>query len=1071
MHLGPPARACTALSLLTLLACSGEEGAERAQPQSVGQVPALVAAVPARSRTWAFSELPALLGAVLPEPDAAGRAERQRRSAEGDDWETEKLHDRALPALRSLLEVLLAEGGPAPEALDGLLADPFEGTGALRPQTLSTVFDDGSTRVLAPAGGEREHGAVELLRESAARLRAALGAPPAPAVWPRVVSLDLSGETAFQTRVLLQFDGRDGSGPVQVNAVWLVAWSWRGEDPPRVRSIDVESYQEVRAERELFAEVTEAVFGAEPWWRSEFLHGVDDWHMRLDRVAGVDFQGMQGIAVGDVTGDGLEDVYVCQQVGLPNRLFVRNPDGTASDRAALAKVDYLEGTASALIVDLDGDGARDLALGVGNQLVVALNDGGGVFSRQRAFPAQGVESFFSLSAADADGDGDLDLYGCRYAAGGVMTGAPSPYHDADNGATNYYWRNDGPAGFSDATAEAGFAANNRKFSTTSLWEDVDDDGDLDLYVINDFGRNNLWRNDGRGHFVDAAGELGLEDIAAGMGISAADYDLDGDLDFYLSNMFAEAGLRTTAQERFLGGRQPALRPVYRKHARGNTLLARQADGTYADVSETAGISPCGWSWGGTFSDFDLDGYADLYVPNGMTTARRQPFDLESYFWRRVVSNSPVDPSTVELYRMTFDFINDMTMFGGDSWNGHERNNAFLNLGNGRFAEVSHVSGAGFVEDSRCVATLDWDDDGREDLLVKSRTAPRLRLLLDRDASPNHFVRIELAGRAPNIDAIGARVVATVGGRPRPLTVYAGEGYLCQGSPRLVFGLGPAERVDALEVRWPDGTRSSHGPLAADRRWRIEQGAPGAREIPARSAPALAGLASVHAEHDPAPVDRVVLASRLPMAPFVLPAFEGEARRVDSFKGRPLLLHVWSAAHESGPAALADLAAAMPALAALDVAVVCLSVDEGLGLARARKALLQTPFAAHAGYLDGAAREAVRLAVLEILGFFDGVPLPTTLLLDTAGQACVLYLGPPDPRQVAADAAVVRELNPAMRGTLRLSGGRWLRQPRRDLTLLARALETAGFEEIATFYRSLGAAAPTAEGEGLGGNER
>ena len=97
--------------------------------------------------------------------------------------------------------------------------------------------------------------------------------------------------------------------------------------------------------------------------------------MRIDRAAGVAFQGMQGLAVGDVDGDGLDDVYVCQQVGLPNRLFVRHPDGTTTDRAPQAAVDYLDVTRSALIVDLDNDGDRDLVWRSGNRLLVAYNDG------------------------------------------------------------------------------------------------------------------------------------------------------------------------------------------------------------------------------------------------------------------------------------------------------------------------------------------------------------------------------------------------------------------------------------------------------------------------------------------------------------------------------------------------------------------------------------------------------------------------------------------------------------------------------------------------------------------------
>jgi ASPIC and UnbV/FG-GAP-like repeat len=1011
----------------------------------------LVEQIPVRARAIALDELPRLAEPVLPQPDEGESAERARCSADGDDWETEKLHDRALPVLRDLLAALLRGKAPEPAGLAQWLAEPFEGAGDLRPAALVSVFDDGAVQVLESGSADPPSGDVQRLCASALRWREALGAEAAAAL-PLVVSLVPLLDGRFETRVLLDLQGRVPQGIVQVNARWLVGWSTRAGGPPRVSSIAVESYQEVRAARALFDDATEAVFGGDPWWSSEFLRGVDDWHMRIDRAVGSDYQGMQGLAVGDVDNDGLEDVYVCQQAGLPNRLFVHQPDGRALERGALAKVGFLDATASALIVDFDGDGWRDLALGVGSEIVLAHNEGRGLFALRAALRSASSEPYYSLSAGDGDGDGDLDLFGCRYAAGGVMSGAPSPYHDARNGAPNVYWRNDGAMDFSDATAEAGFEADNRRFSTTSLWEDIDDDGDLDLLVVNDFGRNNLWRNDGRGHFQDAAGELGLDGVGAGMGASLADYDLDGDLDLYLSNMFSAVGLRTTSQARFLGGRRPDLTAEYQRHALGNTLLARQADGTYADVSAQAGVNACGWAWGAVFCDFDSDGYADLYVPNGMLANRRQALDLEGYFWRRVVSNSPVDDSTLALYRRTFDLVNRMAMYGGHPWNGSERNNAFLNLGNGRFAEVGRLCQADQPDDSRAVAALDWDDDGRQDLLVRSRTAPRLRLLLNRCQTTHRSVAVELVSRAPNADAIGARVTATVGGRARPLSVHAGEGYLCQASPRLAIGLAHAEQIDALEVRWPDGARESFGPLGAGRRWRVEQGTGQARERLARPATALIGLESVPAQRDPTPVDRVVLGARLPMAPFHVAQFDRAQRRVQDFDGRALLIYVWSAQHESGPAALADLAAAAPAFEALGVDVVCLSVDEGLALTRARKLIEGTPLGRLAGYLDGAAREQLRLVLLEILGFFDGAPLPSALLLDRAGQACALYLGPPDLRALAADAAIVRDLNLEVKGTLRLTGGSWLRPPRRDLKMLAGALEVAGFEDLARFYK-------------------
>ena len=124
-----------------------------------------------------------------------------------------------------------------------------------------------------------------------------------------------------------------------------------------------------------------------------------------------------------------------------------------------------------------------------------------------------------------------------------------PYHDANNGVRNYLLENHGSWEFRDVTAQVGLEQNNRRFSYAASWEDFDNDGDPDLYVANDFGRNNLYRNDS-GRFVDVAGQAGVEDISAGMSVTWGDYNQDGLLDIYISNMFSSAGNRITYQRQF-----------------------------------------------------------------------------------------------------------------------------------------------------------------------------------------------------------------------------------------------------------------------------------------------------------------------------------------------------------------------------------------------------------------------------------------------------------------------------------------------------------------------------------------
>jgi hypothetical protein len=252
------------------------------------------------------------------------------------------------------------------------------------------------------------------------------------------------------------------------------------------------------------------------------------------------------------------------------------------------------------------------------------------------------EDTMSLAAADIDLDGDLDLYVTSYKAddltedAGVVSIDASGdfvYHDANNAAGNILFRNDTTGErrtpsdstwrFVDATRELGLDTNNRRYSFAASFEDFDRDGDPDLYVANDFGRNTLYRNDasanGSRHFVDIAPGTEAEDSASGMAVSWGDYDRDGRMDVHVANMFSAAGRRITDQARFQPNATSEARARLARFARGDTLLRQTDDGEFADVSLEAGIEMGRWAWGSVFADFDSDGWEDLLVGNGYVT--------------------------------------------------------------------------------------------------------------------------------------------------------------------------------------------------------------------------------------------------------------------------------------------------------------------------------------------------------------------------------------------------------------------------------------------------------------------
>jgi len=437
----------------------------------------------------------------------------------------------------------------------------------------------------------------------------------------KLYRIDKAGND-FTSRVMFNATGQSTEGPKQINTEWLCHWT-PDIEAPHIKSITLLSYEEsirlAKNKTTLLNDCTADLLGHNKAYREQLLRSTDHWRARIPVNLGLDVVANHGLALGDVNGDGLDDLYLCQQGGLPNRLFVQNPDGTLTDHTRQSGTGWLDYCASALIVDLDNDGDRDLAVSQDFKLLLMENDGSGRFNL--SFGTSTHAQTFSISAADFDLDGDLDIYACGYnpSADRVRSGAlgePLPYHDAQNGGANMLLSNDGRWQFNEVTENVGLNHNNNRFSFAATWEDYDDDGDPDLYVANDYGRNNLYENTS-GRFVDVAAELGIEDMSAGMSASWGDFNRDGRLDIYISNMFSAAGNRITFQRQFKPGAPQAMLAQYQRHARGNTLFqANQEERGFRDVSVEQGVTMGRWAWGSRFVDLNNDGWEDLVVANG-----------------------------------------------------------------------------------------------------------------------------------------------------------------------------------------------------------------------------------------------------------------------------------------------------------------------------------------------------------------------------------------------------------------------------------------------------------------------
>ena len=566
--------------------------------------------------------------------------------------------------------------------------------------------------------------------------------------------------------------------------------------------------------RLLFRDVTGAMFQDVPSFSEQLSRGIPYWAARLDPATGIDIYGSNGIAVGDVDNDGIDELYVCQPGGLPNRLY-KNVGGRFVDMSAQAGIDVLDDTSCALFLDLRNLGRQDLVILRSGGPSLFLNNGDGTFRfRSDAFrfatPAQ--SSFTGMAAADYDRDGKLDLYLCCYLF--FQTEAqyryPSPYHNAENGPPNFLFRNqldaDGNGFFDDVTGESGLNQNNNRFSFAPAWCDYNGDGWPDLYVANDFGRNNLYKNE-RGHFRDIAAGAGVEDMGPGMSAAWFDYDGDGHADLYVSNMWTDSGQRVVRSSAFHPAQGPAMAEAYRRHTKGNSLYRNQGDGSFTETGAAQGVEVGRWAWSSGAHDFDCDGSPEIFVTCGMMTNSIQP-DLMSFFWRQVVAKSPINARPNAAYENGWNALNQFIR-QGNSWNGNEPN-VFLVRRDQQYRDYSGVSGLDVAEDGRAFAVTDLTGDGTLDLILKNRLGPQVRVFANQCAGERNRVVLRLRGTKSNRDAIGARVETA--GQTQWLS--AGSGYLSQHTKKLHFGLGDRLSVQTVNITWPSGRQQTIGPLAA-----------------------------------------------------------------------------------------------------------------------------------------------------------------------------------------------------------------------------------------------------------------
>ncbi len=783
-----------------------------------------------------------------------------------------------------------------------------------------------------------------------------------------------------------------------------------------------------RASDPVYVDIAVQALGNNPSYSAQLLHGADYWRTVLDGACGIDIYGHNGVSVGDIDGDGFDDLYVCQPAGLPNRLYRNRGDGTFEDVTEASGVGILDNTACALFADVDNDGRQDLIVVCTSGPLLFLNQGGGKFLRKPdafKFANSPQGTFTGAAVADYDRDGWLDIYFCLYIyyQGTDQYKYPLPYYDAENGPPNFMMRNNRDGTFRDVTAECGLDRNNTRYSFCCGWSDYNRDGWPDLYVVNDFGRKNLYRNNGDGTFTDVAPQTGVEDIGAGMSVCWFDYNNDGADDLYVADMWSAAGLRVSTQDKFQKDAPEEVRALCRKHARGNSLfrnagLLGSKSAVFEDMSASAGVEMGRWSWSSDAWDFDHDGFPDLYIANGMISGVSrgpQGQDLNSFFWRQVVANSPSEAKPAHDYEEGWNALNELIRADG-TWSGFERNVFYANNRDGTFSDVSAVVGMDFTEDGRAFALADFDHDGRLEVFLKNRNGPQLRVLKNVMKGLAPSIAFRLRGVKSNPDAIGAAVTVESEAGRQTRMLQAGSGFLSQHSKEVFFGLGEAKGPVRASICWPSGLVQELHDLPLNHRVWVEEGnesykveafvsAVGGTEAVPSSKVGEANNAQKDIESLPTTVETWLLA---PVSAPELSLFDltGEVRTLGALRGKVVLLNLWATGSASCREDLRSINELHQGSAAPSgnsrLYVLAVNVD-GSTEADKIKALaheLHLSFPILHGSDDVAGIYNILYRYL-----FDrhrDLSLPTSFLLDEKGDIVKIYQGPINAERIEQD---------------------------------------------------------------------
>jgi enediyne biosynthesis protein E4 len=509
-----------------------------------------------------------------------------------------------------------------------------------------------------------------------------------------------------------------------------------------------------------------------------------------------------GVAVGDVNGDGLPDLYFTSNLG-PNRLYINKGNYKFEDVTDKAGVAGPPGWKTGVtMADVNGDGLLDIYvsavdyLGEHGHNVLYINNGDGTFSDRTeqyglSFSGYSTQAVFF----DYDGDGDLDMYLLNNSTHTERGISLRPQRNVRNPrAGDRLYRNDG-GHFTDVSEQAGIYGGVEGYGLGIVVSDLNLDGCPDIFVTNDFQENDfVYINNCNGTFTESIAKSLGHTSRFSMGADAADFNNDGRPDLIVVDMLPEQQkiLNTSANaESFNVFNMKVKAGYYPQYAR-NTLQLNRGDGRFSDIGYLAGVFATDWSWAPLFADLDNDGFKDLFITNGIY---RRPNDMDYISY---VGNEAVQASLAHgITEMNLALLKKMPQIP-------IANYAFHNNGNLTFTNMAEAWGLGQPGFSNGAAYVDLNNSGALDLVVNNVNAPAsIYRNHAREINKNHYLEVTLKGSGKNTGGIGAKVTLRNHGTTQLLEEMPTRGFESSVDPRLHFGLGSSARVDSLIVVWPD----------------------------------------------------------------------------------------------------------------------------------------------------------------------------------------------------------------------------------------------------------------------------